>query len=85
MLRCLIQSPINDSPAIRDINLVCDGEIAIAASVGNEYCEAIFSKNINFVNVVMEALTHDIILDEALKGCDEMHRNKIKKLVALFY
>ena len=83
--KMLIQSPINDSPAIRDINLVCDGEIAIAASVGNEYCEAIFSKNINFVNVVMEALTHDIILDEALKGCDDMHRNKIKKLVALFY
>lgn len=69
----------------RDFNMVCDGEIAISAEIGNKYCKGVFSQNKNFVNVIIEALSHDIFLEEALKGCTHEHKCKVKSLEKIFF
>lgn len=73
--------PITNSPTIlRDINMVCDNSEAISAQVGTSYCTGVYSQNRNFVNIVREGLAHDILLNEALKGCSDEHIKELSLL-----
>lgn len=69
----------------RDVNIVCDGIDAVSGQLGNKYCNGVYSRNKSFVNVVTEALTHDILLNEALKGCTKEHIDNMKNIQEIFY
>lgn len=74
-----------DDTVERDVNIICDGIEALSGQLGNKYCTGVFSKNRSFVNVVNEALSHDILLNEALKGCTKEHAENLKKIQGIFY
>ncbi|WP_105615260.1 TrmB family transcriptional regulator [Vallitalea okinawensis] len=70
---------------VRDINIVCDNDEALSAQVGTSYCTGIYSQNKNFVNIVREGLAHDILLNEALKGCTDKHIKELSQLEKLLF
>lgn len=74
-----------DDSIERDINIVCDGIEAVSGQLGNKYCNGVYSKNKSFINVITEALSHDILLNEALKGCTKEHLENLKKIEKMFY
>lgn len=69
----------------RDVNIACDGMEAVSGQLGNKYCNGVYSKNKSFINVVTEALSHDILLNEALKGCTKEHLENLKRIEKIFY
>lgn len=70
---------INENNIIRDFNMIADYE-GISATLEGDHETGVFSKQRNFVQVIKEALSHDIFLEIAMKDISFDSREEIKKL-----
>ncbi|HPR96879.1 MAG TPA: helix-turn-helix domain-containing protein [Thermotogota bacterium] len=64
----------------RDMSMVVDGESAINCNLSDDVASGVFSQNSSFIGVILEALTHDIYLHEAVKKIDGETRKELLKI-----
>lgn len=69
----------------RDLNIVCDKSVGMSGVVGGSKAKAVVSSNKSFVNVIFEAISHDVLLREALLLCGDREIEGLRDMERLFY
>lgn len=71
--------------AERNLTIVCDGGEALSGEVGRGSSRGLYSCNPSFVHLAIEALSHDILLQEAMKSCGQEVLERLKGIEQVFY